>query len=93
MSDYDFGHSGGFTAGSSHHSSDNDGPRQNSIFSLIVMIVVIAIIAAVLLGVAFMVLGFLFHIAGWILKIAILAAVAAFVWRRITRRRCSHDQV
>ena len=37
-------------------------------------------------------LGLLFHLAGWILKVAMLAAVAALVWRRINRRR-SHDQV
>jgi biotin transporter BioY len=86
---YDFGSLGGH---SSHHDPENDAPRQNSIFSLIVMIVVIAILGAFALGVVFWAMGFLFHLAGWILKIAILAAVAALVWRRITRRR-SPDHV
>jgi nitrate reductase gamma subunit len=88
---YDFGPFG--SAGqSSHYEPDNDAPHKNSIFSLIVMIVVVAVVAAIVLGLAFMALGVLFHLAGWILKVAILAAVAALVWRRITRRR-SHDQV
>ncbi len=88
---YDFGPFG--SAGqSSHYEGDNDAPHKNSIFSLVVMIVVVAVIGAVVLGLAFMALGLLFHLAGWILKVAILAAVAALVWRRINRRR-SHDQV
>ncbi len=61
-------------------------------FSLIVMIVVIAVIAAVALSVTFWALGFLFHLAGWILRIAVLAAVAAFVWRKVNRR-WSHDHL
>jgi biotin transporter BioY len=87
---YDFGPFG--SAGHSSHYEPDDAPRKNSIFSLIVMIVVVAIIGAVVLGLAFMALGVLFHLAGWILKVAILAAVAALIWRRINRRR-SHDQV
>ena len=54
------------------------------------MIVVVAILGAVALSVVFWALGFLFHLAGWILKIAVLAAVAAFVWRKVSRRS-SHD--
>jgi biotin transporter BioY len=88
---YDFGPFG--SAGhSSHYETEGDGRHQNSIFSLVVMIVVVAVIGAIVLGLAFMALGVLFHLAGWILKVAILAAVAALVWRRITRRR-AHDEV
>ena len=77
---------------SSHHEPEDDTRHQNSIFSLIVMIVVVAIIGAVALSVTFWALGFLFHLAGWILRIAVLAAVAAFVWRKVNRR-WSQDHV
>jgi putative flippase GtrA len=53
------------------------------------MIAVVAVVAIVGLGIAFWLLGFLFHLAGWILRVAVLAAVAALVWRRITRHRSS----
>lgn len=89
---YDFGPIGGSSAQSSHHQPDNDDRHKNSIFSLIVMIVVVAVVGAVALSVMFWAMGFLFHMAGWILRIAILAAVAAFVWRRINRR-WSHDHL
>ncbi len=89
---YDFGPLGGSAGHSSHHEPEDDTRHQNSIFSLIVMIVVVAIIGAVALSVTFWALGFLFHLAGWILRIAILAAVAAFVWRKINRR-WSQDHV
>ena len=66
--------------------------RKHSIFSLIVMIVVVAAIAAVGLTITFWALGFMFHLAGWILRVAVLAAVAAYVWRRVNRR-WSHDRL
>jgi hypothetical protein len=89
---YDFGPIGGSAAHSSRHEPENDGPHRNSIFSLIVMIVVVAVLGAVALSVMFWALGIVFHLAGWILRIAILAAVAAFVWRKINRR-WSHDHL
>ncbi len=87
---YDFGPFGS-TGQSSHHEPD-EAPRKNSIFSLIVMIVVVAVLGAIALSVVFWAMGFLFHLAGWILRIAVLAAVAAFVWRKINRR-WSHDHL
>ena len=86
MHNYDFGAVGGSGGENPYTDRENHGPRRNSMFSLIVMIVVIAVIAAVALTITFWALGFLFHLAGWILKIAVLAAVAAFVWRRVNRR-------
>lgn len=88
MPNYDFGHMGGSAAQSPYTEPENAGPRKNSMFSLIVMIVVVAVIGIVALSVAFWVMGFLFHLAGWILRIAVLAAVAAFVWRWVSRRSC-----
>jgi putative flippase GtrA len=80
MHDYQFG--------SGSRAGDNpDGPHHYSTLSLVLLIVGLAIAAAVGLGIVFWVLGFLFHLVGWIVKIAILAAVAAFIWRRIAGRR------
>jgi hypothetical protein len=92
MSDYNFGPIGGSAAQSPYNEPENDSCHKNSIFSLVVMIVVVAVIGAVALGVTFWVFDFLFHLAGWILRIAVLAAVAAFVWRKINRRR-SRDHI
>jgi hypothetical protein len=86
MHNYDSGPFGSAAQHGAYGEPENDGRQKHSMFSLIVMIVVIAVIAAVALSVTFWALGFLFHLAGWILKIAVLAAVAAFVWRRINRR-------
>jgi hypothetical protein len=86
MHNYDFGSSGASHRGP-YGEPEGETGRKQSLFSLIVMIVVVAVLAVVGLGVVFWALGFLFHLAGWILRIAVLAAVAAFVWRRINRRR------
>jgi hypothetical protein len=91
MHNYEFGSSGGTHQGP-YGGSAGDEPRKHSMFSLIVMIVVVAVLAIAGLGIAFWALGFLFHMAGWILRIAVLAAVAAFVWRWVNRR-LSHDRV
>jgi hypothetical protein len=91
MHNYQFG-SGGASRPGPYGEPEGDAPRQHSIFSLIVMIAVVAVLAIVGLGVAFWLLGFLFHLAGWILRVAVLAAVAALVWRKITRHR-SADRV
>jgi hypothetical protein len=89
MHNYDFGSSGGTHEGP--YGGSGDAPKR-SMFSLIVMIVVVAVLAIGALGIAFWAVGFLFHIAGWILRVAVLAAVAAFVWRWVNRR-WSRDRV
>ena len=90
MPNYDAGPLGDPAHYSGYGDPQPDRPRKPSIFSLIVMIVVVAAIAAVGLTIAFWVLGFVFHLAGWILKIAVLAAVAAYVWRWVGRRSSHH---
>ena len=74
-------------SGSYSPSGGPDEHRGRSIFSLIVMIAIVAVAAVLVLGTAFWVLGLAFHLLGWIVKVALLAAVAALVWRRITRGR------
>jgi putative flippase GtrA len=91
MHNYEFGSWGASRQGP-YGEPEGDGPRKHSTLSLIVMIAVVAILAIVGVSVVFWALGFLFHLAGWILRVAVLAAVAAFVWRRITRHR-SPDRV
>ncbi|HEX6392420.1 MAG TPA: hypothetical protein VFZ97_03200 [Acidimicrobiales bacterium] len=70
--------------------NDEDEHRRPSVFSLVALIAVIAIAAALVLGLVFLILGTLFSLAGAILKVAILVAVAALIWRRVMRRRCSN---
>lgn len=65
---------------------DLNQPPRRSPFGLACTIACVAVAAVVGLGVVFWALGFVFDMLGWILRIAILAAVAAFVWRRVTRR-------
>ena len=91
MHNFEFGSSGGTHQGP-YGVPEGDEPRKHSMFSLIVMIVVVAVLAIGALGIAFWAVGFLFHIAGWILRVAVLAAVAAFVWRWVNRR-WSRDRV
>jgi hypothetical protein len=88
MHNYEFG-SWGTSRQGPYGEPEGEGPRKHSTFSLIVMIAVVAVLAIVGVTVVFWALHFLFHLAGWILRVAVLAAVAAFVWRRITRRRSS----
>jgi hypothetical protein len=47
----------------------------------------IALIAMLALGTATWAFGLLFHLAALLLRVALVTAVVAFVWRRITRRR------
>jgi hypothetical protein len=90
MHNYEFGAPGGTQRGP-YGGPEGDTPGKHSMFSLIVTIVVVAVLAMVAIGIAFWTLGFLFSIAGWILRVAVLAAVAAFVWRWVNRR--SRDRV
>lgn len=85
MHNYEFGSSGGSSGYTGP--SDGDGPR-HSVLSLVLLICGVAVVAAVGLGAVFWALGFLFHIAGLILRIALITAVVAFVWRRVVRGRC-----
>jgi hypothetical protein len=92
MHNYDAGPLGDPAHHTGYGEPEPDRPRKSSIFSLIVMIVAVAAIAAVGLTITFWALGFMFHLAGWILRVAVLAAVAAYVWRRVNRR-WSHDRL
>lgn len=89
MHNHEYGSAGTWSQGSN---GDPDGPRPHSVLTLVLLIVGVAIAAAIGLSVLFWAFGLVFHLAGFILRVAILAAVAAFVWKRVMRRRsCTHD--
>ena len=73
--------------GAQFHEVGGDEPGHRSAFSLIALIAVTAVLALLALGVVLLVLGFVASLAGMLLKVVILAAVAAFIWKRVMRCR------
>ena len=69
-----------------HEATGGGEPGRHSFFSLIALIAVVALLAVLALGLVLLVLGFVASLAGTILKIVILAAIGAFVWKRVMRR-------
>jgi hypothetical protein len=70
--------------------SEGDEPRRHSVFSLVALIAVVAVAGALALALVFLILGTLFSLAGFILKVALIVAISAFIWRRVMRRRHRH---
>ena len=52
----------------------------------VLMWTAIAVVAMLALGTAAWVFGLVFHLLGLLVRVALVTAVVAFVWRRITRR-------
>lgn len=73
--------------GAQFHEVGGDEPGHRSAFSLMALIAVVAVLAVLVLGLVLLVLGFVASLAGTLLKIVILAAVAAFIWKRVMRCR------
>jgi hypothetical protein len=89
MHSYEFGSSGG--SGSAGSPGDRgDKSNGNSALSLVLLIALVVVVAVVALSLAFWILGALFNFGGVILKIALLTAIVALVWRRIAGRRRRH---
>lgn len=86
MYNYDFGSSTG--EGPRGYAGEPGDHRGRSILSLIVWIAAIAVVASLGLGLAVWAFGFLFSLVGWILRVAVIAGIAALVWRRVVRGRC-----
>jgi hypothetical protein len=55
-------------------------------FGFILTIAAVCVVAIVGLSIFFWVIGLVASIFGWILRVAVLAAVAAFVWHYVSRR-------
>jgi hypothetical protein len=81
MHNYQFG-PGAFTP-----HPGGEGESRHSFFSLVLLIVAIVVAAAVFLGLVFWTLGLVFSVVGLLIRVALVAAVAALVWRRVTRGR------
>jgi membrane protein implicated in regulation of membrane protease activity len=90
MHNFEFGPSSG--GGQFESQAPGEPPRNHSVLSLIILICLVAGAAVIGLGLLFWVLGFAFHVAGLLLRIAIITAVVAFIWRRVvhgrSRRSC-----
>ena len=85
MHNYEVGDPGGAAQNDSYQYSE--GPHRNSTLSLVLLIIAVAVGAIVVLGLAFIALGVLFHLAGFLIRLALVVAVVAFVWRMVTRGR------
>jgi len=85
MHNYEFGSSSG--GGPFENRTPGDPQPGHSVLSLVILVCLVAGAAVVGLGLAFWALGFVFHAAGLLLRIALITAVVAFVWRRVVRGR------
>ena len=62
-------------------------PRhRHGIIRTVVMWTAIAVVAMLAFGTVAWAFGLLFHLAALLLRVALVTAVVAFVWRRISRR-------
>jgi hypothetical protein len=90
MHNHEFGPAGG--GEQFEGSGPGDSQPGHSVLSLIILICLVAGAAVIGLGLVFWALGFAFHVAGLLLRIALVTAVVAFVWRRVvhgrSRRNC-----
>lgn len=62
-------------------------PERHSVLSWVLLVAALAVGAVLVVGLAFWALGLVFSVAGVLLRVALVVAVAAFVWRRVTRGR------
>jgi hypothetical protein len=85
MHNFEFGPSSG--GGQFESQGPGESPQNHSVLSLVILVCLVAVAAVVGLGLAFWALGFVFHVAGWLLRIALFTAVIAFVWRRVVHGR------
>ena len=66
---------------------EGGGPRPHGILRTVLIWAAVAVAAILLFGTAVWAVGLLFHLAELLLKVALVTAVVALVWRRITRRQ------
>lgn len=73
-----------------NYSIDSDGPRacrRGPGFGRMALIAIgVAIAASFIFGALFWVLGLFFHLVGLAIRVAVVTAVVAFVWRRVASR-------
>jgi hypothetical protein len=76
----------GPTGAQFHQVNGGDEPERHSVFSLLALIAVVVVLAVVALAILFALLGFVVSVLGTIIKVAVFAAIAVFLWRRVLRR-------
>lgn len=59
------------------------GPRRPSLLRMVVAAVLIGVVASLIFGSAVSAVGFVFHLIGFVIRLAVLAAIAGFIWRRV----------
>ena len=62
------------------------GPRRPSLLRMVVAAVLIGVVASLIFGSAVWAVGFMFHLIGFFIRLAVLAAIASFIWRRVVHR-------
>jgi hypothetical protein len=62
-------------------------PERHSVLSWVLLVAALAVGAVVVVGLALWALGLVFSVAGVLVRVALVVAVAALVWRRVTRGR------
>ena len=67
--------------------------RRPSLLRMVLIGVAVAFAASFVFGTLFWVLGLAFHLFGLLLRVALVTAVAAWVWRRVTSRTGRHGSI
>lgn len=73
-------------------SPGGDGRSFLSVFKLVALVVGIGFMAALVLGFSFWALGWAFHVAFFLLRIAFFVWLGCFIWRRVLHRRRRYDR-
>jgi hypothetical protein len=60
--------------------------RKHSLLSLVVVIACSIVAFSLAIGVLFWTVGVMFHMLGWLIRLALIVGVAAFVWRLVVGR-------
>ena len=84
MQNTDHGNFGGGPRPPGGRRGEDRGP---SSLSLVLLVGALIVGAVILVGVLFWALGLVFSVAGLLLRVALVVAVAAFVWKRVIRGR------
>ncbi len=62
------------------------GRHGPGLMRMIVAALLIAMVASLVFGPALWAVGFVFHLVGFVVRLAILAAIGRFIWRRVVHR-------
>ncbi len=59
------------------------GRHGPSLLRMVVAVALIAMVASLVFGSALWAVGLVFHLVGFVVRLAILAAIGRFIWRRV----------